>query len=353
MTDRRWRYNLGIAVVDGAAAVCSFDHMTVGLADLGRIEGYLERQVNRWRSQLDSYRKQPGYPGLDIPGVEAVAMWLEANRPSTWRPGLIHGDYQLSNVICRLDRPDLAAIVDWELTTIGDPLLDLGWLLATWPGPEGLTPGTIGAEPWDGFPTAKKLVSRYAERSERDLSTLIWYVVLARFNWASSSKARMHVLSRAMPPWTSESRCMPTHSGCSSEPPKRSAGRERPRRQPCLDLGRRDTLRKSGYRRPIPARDHPRCRTTQHERAAIPLRRSGEPGPGCLAAPYRADHCQPQRAPPMKRRPRVTIPLDVWRPPWSSRLWPNSRIPTVGCNTSKSSARSTLDPVASPHLSPT
>jgi aminoglycoside phosphotransferase (APT) family kinase protein len=139
----------------------------------------LERQVTRWRSQLDSYSQLPNYRRPDIPGVDEVATWLEINRPTRWRPGLIHGDYQLSNVICKRDRPALAAIVDWELTTIGDPLLDIGWLLATWPGPDGLTAGTIGIEPWDGFPTAETLTLRYSERSDRDLSSLSWYVVLA------------------------------------------------------------------------------------------------------------------------------------------------------------------------------
>ena len=67
----------------------------------------------------------------------------------------------------------------WELSTIGDPLLDLGWLLATWPSPEGPTPGSIGLRPWDGFPTADELVQRYAERTTRDLSAIEWYGVLA------------------------------------------------------------------------------------------------------------------------------------------------------------------------------
>lgn len=76
----------------------------------------------------------------------------------------------------RFDAPRLAAIVDWELTTIGDPLLDLGWLLATWP--EGNT-GTVSVTPWEGFPTADELVAHYAAQTTRDLSGLHWYSVLA------------------------------------------------------------------------------------------------------------------------------------------------------------------------------
>ena len=172
-----WRHELGLAMADGAASVGAVDHEAVGLADLGRADGYLERQVSRWRAQLDSYAELPGYPGPDIPGVDDVGAWLDANRPTSWRPGLIHGDYHLANVLCSPHRPGLAAIVDWELTTIGDPLLDLGWLLATWPDGEG--PTTTNVDPWDGFPTADELVRRYGERSDRDLSAVAWYEVLA------------------------------------------------------------------------------------------------------------------------------------------------------------------------------
>jgi aminoglycoside phosphotransferase (APT) family kinase protein len=172
-----WRHELGLAMADGAASVGAVDHEAVGLADLGRAEGYLERQVARWRAQLDSYSALPGYPGPDIPGVDEVGEWLDANRPTSWAPGLIHGDYHLANVLCSPHRPGLAAIVDWELTTIGDPLLDLGWLLATWP--DGEEPDTTTVQPWDGFPTPDELVRRYGERSDRDLSAVAWYEVLA------------------------------------------------------------------------------------------------------------------------------------------------------------------------------
>lgn len=179
VADRQLRHSLGLAMADGAAAIGAVDFRAVGLSDLGRADGYLERQVPRWRSQLDSYRELPGYPGPDIPGVEAVGEWLERNRPATWSPGLIHGDYHLGNVLCAPDRPRLLAIVDWELTTIGDPLVDLGALVARWPGPDGPGIGTVGAEPWDGFPTAEELTARYAERSARDVSAVAWYVVLS------------------------------------------------------------------------------------------------------------------------------------------------------------------------------
>jgi aminoglycoside phosphotransferase (APT) family kinase protein len=179
VSDPTWRWRLGLAMADGIAAIGAVDYLGLGLSDLGRSEGYLERQVPRWRAQLESYSTFGGYPGAELPHLESIGEWLETNRPSHWEPGLIHGDYHLGNVLCALDSPALVAIVDWELTTIGDPLLDLGGLLATWPGPEGPSPGTVGAEPWDGFPSASDLVARYRDRTTRDLSPLPWYIVLA------------------------------------------------------------------------------------------------------------------------------------------------------------------------------
>jgi len=179
LDDAAWRREMGLAMADGAAAVGAVDHVAVGLEGLGKPEGYLERQVPRWQAHLETYSSLPGYPGPDIPGLDQVATWLDANRPTEWRAGLIHGDYHLANVLVAHDRPGLAAIVDWELTTIGDPLLDLGWLLATWPRPDGPVAGAVGIQPWDGFPVAEDLVARYGEHSDRDLGQVAWYEVLA------------------------------------------------------------------------------------------------------------------------------------------------------------------------------
>jgi aminoglycoside phosphotransferase (APT) family kinase protein len=174
-----WRRQLGLAMADGAAAVGAVDYVGLGLSDLGKPEGFLERQVARWQSQLDSYSDYEGYAGPDIPDLEEVGLWLDSNRPTRWRAGLIHGDYHFANVMCGFERPVIVAIIDWELTTIGDPLLDLGWMLATWPGPEGPIAGNAVPKPWDGFPTARDVIARYAERSDRDLSAVSWYLVLA------------------------------------------------------------------------------------------------------------------------------------------------------------------------------
>lgn len=174
------RHRMGLALVEGIAALGALDYQALGLSDFGKVDNYLERQVARWKAQLDSYAQFPGWTGPDqIPGVDQVAAWLERHRPASFLPGIIHGDYHLANVMYRHDGPELAAIVDWELTTIGDPLLDLGWLLATWQ--ESETPREFGVniQPWGGFPSSAELVDHYRPRTTRDMSHIDWYAVLA------------------------------------------------------------------------------------------------------------------------------------------------------------------------------
>lgn len=175
------RHQMGLSLVDGIAALGALDYKAVGLDGFGKPDNYLERQVSRWKSQLESYNDFPEWDGRkDIPGIIRVGDWLEANRPDSFQPGIIHGDYHLGNAMYRFDRPELAAIVDWELTTIGDPLLDLGWLMATWPDEaDASDEGTVAVQPWEGFPTARELIAHYATQTERDLSAIDWYGVLA------------------------------------------------------------------------------------------------------------------------------------------------------------------------------
>jgi len=175
------RHAMGLAAVDAVAALGAVDHEAVGLGDVGQPAGFLERQVSRWLSELESYSRHEGYPGPSIPGLADVAAWLDAHRPATFTPGLSHGDYHLANLMFRYDGPEVAAIVDWEMCTVGDPLLDLGWLLATWPTGDQ---GSIGGGPLStegGLPTRAELVARYAEQTTRDLSAMAWYEVLACF----------------------------------------------------------------------------------------------------------------------------------------------------------------------------
>jgi aminoglycoside phosphotransferase (APT) family kinase protein len=179
--DPALRRSMGLAMADGIASLAALDHKALGLDDFGRPENYLDRQVGRWRSQFEAYGRFEGWPGpAGLPEVDAVARWLEAHRPASFVPGIMHGDFHLKNVMFRYDGPGLAAIVDWELATIGDPLVDLGWLLATWREPGAPVHETqILVEPWDGFPTAEELVARYGEQSGRDVSAIGWYHVFA------------------------------------------------------------------------------------------------------------------------------------------------------------------------------
>ncbi|WP_207792475.1 phosphotransferase family protein [Sandarakinorhabdus glacialis] len=174
------RRRMGLALTEGIAGLGALDYRTLGLEGFGKPDNYLARQVARWQSQLTSYGEFAGWTGPDaIPGVAQVAAWLEAHRPVDGEPGIIHGDYHLSNVMYRHDGPELAAIIDWELTTIGDPLIDLGWLMATWPEGDEHGDEAVAIQPWDGFPTIAELVDHYRPRTSRDLSAIDWYAVLA------------------------------------------------------------------------------------------------------------------------------------------------------------------------------
>lgn len=174
------RRRMGLSMIEGIAALGTVDYLAVGLGDFGKPDSFLERQVSRWAGQLASYHEHSGWPGpAALPGVERIGRWLDAHRPASFQPGIIHGDYHLANVMFRHDSGDLAAIVDWELTTIGDPLIDLGWLMATWPEEGSANVGSVGVTPWEGFPTAAELIDHYRPRTARDLSHIEWYAVLA------------------------------------------------------------------------------------------------------------------------------------------------------------------------------
>ena len=181
-TDPAWKHTMGLSMADGIAALACVDHVHVGLGLLGRADGWLERQVERWRAHLVSFEGSPNYPGHEIPNLTEVSDWLDAHRPTSWRPGIIHGDFHFGNVMFRYDQPTLAAIVDWELATIGDPLLDLGALLATFPT------GGSGVSVIDptGLPTRDELIDRYIEKtagSGREVTAELatWYQVLAGY----------------------------------------------------------------------------------------------------------------------------------------------------------------------------
>ncbi|UGT45190.1 phosphotransferase family protein [Nocardia yamanashiensis] len=180
--DPEVRRRMGLSAVEAIARLGSLDHEALGLADYGKPAGFLERQVPRWLKELESYRVNEGYPGPEIPGVERVGEWLDRHRPADWKPGILHGDCHLANMMFSFDGPEVVAMVDWEMSTIGDPLLDLGWQIATRPEP-GTTGaalvGSLGAV--GGLPTPAEMIEHYGRFSDRDLSNVTWYTVLACF----------------------------------------------------------------------------------------------------------------------------------------------------------------------------
>jgi aminoglycoside phosphotransferase (APT) family kinase protein len=177
------RRGFGELAIDALAALHALDPSAVGLADLGRPSGYLARQLRRWRGQLDFARTRP------MDDLDWVAHWLEQHLPPDHVPArLVHGDYKLDNLLFAPEPPArLLAVVDWELATLGDPLADLGWLLAFWrqaddPPPELKIIPRLTELP--GFSTRRELSRRYAERVDRLLPDLTYYVVFAMWKMA-------------------------------------------------------------------------------------------------------------------------------------------------------------------------
>jgi aminoglycoside phosphotransferase (APT) family kinase protein len=163
-------------LVDALVALHELDPGTEELAGFGRPDGYLERQLRRFGGLWEHNKTR------EIPQVETVGEWLRAHVPEQQTATIVHGDYRLGNVMLAPAPVRLAAILDWELATIGDPLADLGYMTAMWsaaddpPNPVGdLSDVTRG----NGFPDRAALARRYAERSGRAVDTLPWYQVLA------------------------------------------------------------------------------------------------------------------------------------------------------------------------------
>ena len=147
----------------------------VGLADFGRPEGFLARQVRRWKKQLDASRSRP------IAGIDELYALLAANPPDGTPPAIVHGDYRLDNVLVGSD-DKIAAVVDWEMATLGDPLTDVG-LLIVYQTMERLGDGPM-ASAAPGYPAVPEVLAQYAAGSGRDLSDLGFYIALASFKAA-------------------------------------------------------------------------------------------------------------------------------------------------------------------------
>jgi aminoglycoside phosphotransferase (APT) family kinase protein len=179
-SDLEARQGLSYQLVEGIALLGSVDWRAKGLDDLGRPDGFHDRQVDRWTAFLERIK------GRELPGFDVAAGWLREHRPIDFIPGLMHGDYQFANVMFRDGAPArLAAIVDWEMGTVGDPKLDLGWVVQSWP--EDMNdPSLSGAGYADlfGMPTRDQVVQHYATVSGRQVDDLDYYIILAKWKLA-------------------------------------------------------------------------------------------------------------------------------------------------------------------------
>ncbi|MDT4939060.1 MAG: hypothetical protein QOG80_2731, partial [Pseudonocardiales bacterium] len=179
-SDLEARQGLAYQLAEGIALLSKVDWQAKGLHDLGRPEGFHERQVDRWTAFLERIK------GRELPGFDVAAAWLRAHRPLDFVPGLMHGDYQFANVMYRDGAPArLAAIVDWEMGTVGDPKLDLAWMVQGWPEHPDAA-GAAGSSYVDmrGMPSRASLLAHYADVSGRQVDDIDYYVVLAKWKLA-------------------------------------------------------------------------------------------------------------------------------------------------------------------------
>lgn len=166
-----------LGLVDTLVDLHAVDPEAVGLGDFGRPDGFLDRQLRRWGKQLDASR------GRELAGIDELHAALGRALPGSPAPTVIHGDYRLDNVLID-DTDRIRAVLDWEMSTLGDPLTDLG-LLVMYSTPLDLPDSPISTTATaPGHPTAAELVERYAARSGRDTSALPWYTAFAWFKLA-------------------------------------------------------------------------------------------------------------------------------------------------------------------------
>jgi aminoglycoside phosphotransferase (APT) family kinase protein len=169
-------------LVDALVGIHAVDWRACGLGHLAHEGKYLPHQITRWSAQLASYKSR------DLPAATRIAEWLDANRPAEQPGALCHGDYKLDNVLFAPESPPrLAAVVDWEMAGIGDPLVDLAWALIFHPGPDGTIHLGTTKEPTfavESLPGRVELIDRYGRTSGRDTSAIGWYDVFARWKLA-------------------------------------------------------------------------------------------------------------------------------------------------------------------------
>ena len=174
------RARIGDELVDALVELHSVDPDASGLGGLAKPSGYLERQLRRWTGQLELTMPF----SRPMPDLERIGAWLADKRPETQQTVVVQGDYKLDNVMLAAEPPArLLAILDWEMSTLGDPLADLGWMISFWreAGDEtgDLFADTTRGTELPGFRTRAELIDRYSSATGRDVDQLEWYVVLA------------------------------------------------------------------------------------------------------------------------------------------------------------------------------
>jgi aminoglycoside phosphotransferase (APT) family kinase protein len=177
LDDERSRGRIGEELIDALVEVHAVDWRACGLEGYGKPTGYLDRQLRRFGGLWEHNRTR------ELPVLDEVTAWLAEHKPQSPDATIVHGDYRLGNTMFAPGAPArLAAIFDWELATIGDPLADVGYLVATWSqhdDPDDPLRGLSAATRRPGFPTRDELIARYEERSGRSMSDVRWYMTLA------------------------------------------------------------------------------------------------------------------------------------------------------------------------------
>lgn len=182
LPDHAARRAAGMSMIDALAALHSVDVDAVGLGDLSRRTGYLQRQLKRWSAQWEASRTR------ELPEMGQLHEWLVANQPAESRTGIVHGDFRLGNILLEPDGT-VAAILDWELCTLGDPSADLAYLLRSWTQPgEATSPHLIPPTTAGGFSTREELVERYGRLTGHDLTDLDYWMAFNAWRSAAISE---------------------------------------------------------------------------------------------------------------------------------------------------------------------
>ena len=176
-----WR--IPYAIVDGLIALANVDHVAIGLADYGKPGNFLARQVDRWAGQLASYKERYNYEGRVLEGFAETEAWLRSNVLKSETTGIIHGDVGTPNMMFHHGPPArLAAMIDWELSTIGDPMLDIGWFTGSMR--DETDPNRVSETALQDprlFPTRQELARYYCAGTGRDIADFDYFSILARF----------------------------------------------------------------------------------------------------------------------------------------------------------------------------